>query len=108
MGVFLALGSIAFAFGDTILPEIQVSLAFMHGTCTATTNFAMTSPITSCRFVSSYIVLGHVILAYVALQLWQPCCHVTAIHNAVNIGRGKSLQMHLLGAVLLDHAALTD
>ena len=25
MGVFLALGSIAFAFGDTILPEIQVS-----------------------------------------------------------------------------------
>lgn len=24
MGVFLALGSIAFAFGDTILPEIQV------------------------------------------------------------------------------------
>ena len=26
MGVFLALGSIAFAFGDTILPEIQVHL----------------------------------------------------------------------------------
>ena len=26
MGVFLALGSIAFAFGDTILPEIQVFL----------------------------------------------------------------------------------
>lgn len=44
MGVFLALGSIAFAFGDTILPEIQVCscpgecvcrCAVLHGTpCT--------------------------------------------------------------------------
>ena len=25
-GVFLALGAIAFAFGDTVLPEIQVGL----------------------------------------------------------------------------------
>ena len=30
MGVFLALGSIAFAFGDTILPEIQVGFAKIY------------------------------------------------------------------------------
>ena len=28
-GVFLALGAIAFAFGDTVLPEIQVQLQLM-------------------------------------------------------------------------------
>ena len=33
MGVFLALGSIAFAFGDTILPEIQVAILLLHAAC---------------------------------------------------------------------------
>ena len=41
MGVFLALGSIAFAFGDTILPEIQVSLASMHRSYAATVQLAL-------------------------------------------------------------------
>ncbi len=69
MGVFLALGSIAFAFGDTILPEIQVSLATLHRFCTVTIQFALSLHITSCQSVSSHIRSCHVILAYVTLQL---------------------------------------
>ncbi len=57
MGVFLALGSIAFAFGDTILPEIQVSLASMHTSCSATTQLASS-------FHSTSYVIPHTLMSW--------------------------------------------
>ena len=62
MGVFLALGSIAFAFGDTILPEIQVGFAKIYKQYKGKHTQKLLSPFSFVGLFSSLDVLMIVLL----------------------------------------------
>lgn len=88
MGVFLALGSIAFAFGDTILPEIQATVkepAILNMRKGITMAYCLISSTYFTVAISGYWAFGQTVLPYLLNNLTTPTWPVTIANIAAII-----------------------